>query len=74
VILPVEAWMDLRRYQPLRDAGATWREIADEVGTVALRAADRHPCGERPVQLRDRRERAPGQLFPLIPLPTSRDP
>jgi transposase len=32
VILPVEAWMDLRRYQPLRDAGATWREIADEVG------------------------------------------
>jgi hypothetical protein len=41
---------------------------------VALRAADRHPCGERPVQLRDRRERAPGQLFPLIPLPTSRDP
>jgi len=32
VILPVEAWMDLRRYQPLRAAGATWREIADEVG------------------------------------------
>jgi transposase len=32
VILPVEAWMDLRRYQPLREAGATWREIADEVG------------------------------------------
>ena len=32
MILPVEAWMDLRRYQPLRDAGATWREIADEVG------------------------------------------
>jgi transposase len=32
VILPVEAWMDLRRYRPLRDAGATWREIADEVG------------------------------------------
>ncbi len=24
--------MDLRRYKPLRDAGATWREIADEVG------------------------------------------
>ena len=24
--------MDLRRYQPLRAAGATWREIADEVG------------------------------------------
>ena len=32
MILPVEAWMDLRRYQPMRDAGATWREIADEVG------------------------------------------
>ena len=32
MILPVEAWMDLRRYKPLRDAGATWREIADEVG------------------------------------------
>ena len=31
MILPVEAWMDLRRY-PLRAAGATWREIADEVG------------------------------------------
>ena len=32
MILPVEAWMDLRRYQPLRDAGATWQEIAEEVG------------------------------------------
>ena len=32
MILPVEAWMYLRRYQSLRDAGATWREIADEVG------------------------------------------
>jgi hypothetical protein len=32
VLLPVEAWMDLRRYKPLREAGATWREIADEVG------------------------------------------
>ena len=32
MILPVEAWMDLRRYQPLRAAGVTWREIADEVG------------------------------------------
>jgi transposase len=32
VILPVEAWMDLHRYKPLREAGATWREIADEVG------------------------------------------
>ncbi len=32
MILPVEAWMDLHRYKPLRDAGATWREIAEEVG------------------------------------------
>jgi len=24
--------MDLRRYQPLRAVGGTWREIADEVG------------------------------------------
>ena len=24
--------MDLRRFKPLRDAGASWREIADEVG------------------------------------------
>ena len=32
MILPPEAWMDLHRYRPLREAGATWREIADEVG------------------------------------------
>jgi hypothetical protein len=32
MILPPEAWMDLRRYRPLRDAGATYREIADELG------------------------------------------
>jgi hypothetical protein len=32
VILSVEAWIDLRRYQPLREAGTTWREVADEVG------------------------------------------
>ena len=28
MILPPEAWMDLRRFKPLRDAGATWKEIA----------------------------------------------
>jgi transposase len=48
VILPVEAWMDLRRYQPLRDAGATWREIADEVGldwrTVKRYLSTDAPC------------------------------
>lgn len=41
MILPVEAWMDLRRYKPLRDAGATWREIADEVG-LDWRTVKRH--------------------------------
>ena len=49
MILPVEAWMDLRRYQPLRDAGATWREIADEVGldwrTVKRYLSTDTPCG-----------------------------
>jgi transposase len=32
VILPVEAWMDIRRFAPLRAAGATWKEIAAEAG------------------------------------------
>lgn len=32
MILPPEAWMDLRRFKPLREAGATWKEIADELG------------------------------------------
>src|SRR4051794_16834300 len=32
MILPPEAWMDLRRFKPLRDAGATWKEIAAELG------------------------------------------
>ena len=32
MILPPEAWMDLRRFKPLRDAGATWKEIAEELG------------------------------------------
>src|SRR3954471_7076239 len=32
MILPPEAWMDLRRLKPLRDAGATWKVIADELG------------------------------------------
>ncbi len=49
MILPVEAWMDLRRYKPLRDAGATWREIADEVGldwrTVKRYLSSDAPCG-----------------------------
>jgi len=41
--------MDLRRYKPLRDAGATWREIADEVGldwrTVKRYLSTDAPCG-----------------------------
>ena len=32
MILPVEAWMDIRRFAPLRAAGATWNEIAAEAG------------------------------------------
>jgi len=32
MILPPEAWMDLRKYRPLREAGATWKAIADEPG------------------------------------------
>ena len=32
MILPPEAWLDLRRFKPLRDAGATWKEIAAELG------------------------------------------
>jgi hypothetical protein len=32
MILPPEAWMDLRRFKPLREAAATWKEIAAELG------------------------------------------
>jgi len=32
VILPVEAWMDIRRFAPLRAAGATWKEIGAAAG------------------------------------------
>src|SRR3954452_7378354 len=32
MILPPEAWMDLGRCKPLRDAGAMWKEIAAELG------------------------------------------
>ena len=53
MILPVEAWMDLRRYQPLRAAGATWREIADEVG-VGLAHREEVPVGRRPGRAADR--------------------
>jgi transposase len=44
--LPPEAWMDLRRFKPLHDAGATWKEIAAERrdradGPAALSADER---------------------------------
>jgi transposase len=32
MILSSETWMDLRRFKPLRDAGATYKEIAAELG------------------------------------------
>ena len=32
MILPVEAWMDIRRFAPLRATGATWKDIAAEAG------------------------------------------
>lgn len=32
MILPVEAWMDIRRYAPLRAAGASWKDIAAQAG------------------------------------------
>jgi hypothetical protein len=32
VILPAEAWMDIRRYAPLRAAGAAWKEIGAAAG------------------------------------------
>lgn len=33
MMLPPEAWMDLRHFKPLHEAGATWKEIADELGS-----------------------------------------
>jgi len=47
VILPVEAWMDLRRYKPLPDAGAIWRLIVDEVG-VEWRSVKRYLSTDTP--------------------------
>ena len=32
MILPLEARMDMRRFAPLRAAGATWKDIAAEAG------------------------------------------
>ena len=32
MILSQEAWMDLRRFRALAEAGATWAEIARETG------------------------------------------
>ena len=30
--MPPEVWMDLRRFKPLREAGASWKEIAEALG------------------------------------------
>ena len=32
MLLSTEEWMDVRAYRALRDAGATWAEIARETG------------------------------------------
>jgi transposase len=48
VILPVEAWMDIRRFAPLRAAGATWKEIAAEAG-CDWRTARKYLSGDAPV-------------------------
>ena len=70
MILPVEAWMDLRRYKPLRDAGATWREIADEVGldwrTVKRYLSTDAPCG--PPAAPSRRGCVTRKVDPLAPV------
>ncbi len=70
LILPVEAWMDLRRYKPLRDAGATWREIADEVGlgwrTVKRYLSTDAPSG--PPRARSRRGTVARKIDVLAPV------
>ena len=75
MILPVEAWMDLRRYQPLRDAGATWREIADEVGldwrTVKRYLSTDAPSG--PPRAPSRRGCVTRKIDALAPVVASRN-
>ena len=47
MLLSTEEWMDLRAYRALRDAGATWAELARETGhdwrTVNSRPATKVP-------------------------------
>jgi hypothetical protein len=53
VILPVEAWMDMR-FAPLRAAGATWTEIAAEAG-CDWRTARKYLSADAPAGRRGRR-------------------
>jgi transposase len=63
LIVPLEKWMDLRRYRPLRAAGATYREIAAEVGVdwrtvrkyLAVDAAGTPPAAPLRVGTRSRK-------------------
>lgn len=48
MILPVEAWMDIRRFAPLRAAGASWTEIAAEAG-CDWRTAKKYLSPDAPV-------------------------
>ena len=60
MLLSTEEWMDLRAFRALRDAGATWAEIARETGHdwrtvkkyLAPDACDRPPavCARRPAR------------------------
>ncbi len=70
MILPVEAWMDIRRFAPLRAAGATWKEIAVEAGcdwrTVRKYLSEHAPVG--PPRAPSRRGTQPRLVDPYVEL------
>src|SRR3954462_9927192 len=68
MILPPEAWMDLRRFKPLRDAGATWKEIAEELG-LDPRTVKKYINGPAvPPSARRRSGAQPGLIEPRAPV------